>query len=413
MKFRIKCHDQTQSTVFDGIKEDSSVNDLKKQLTKQFSSLNNFQFHLSLNGKGALDDEQTISQSGLVNGDTIYILNDNPDDHAIILPLVPWTDQPLTLDEVRDSHTYPVLVYRLIEDSQPETDFDYLIIVLHALMLECGFQMDTENNYNIKSARKSSTFYVIRYRHKLCDEERTRCSLALMKTDTLVTIDGVVNAISQACGKLSLNIGDYLQMHKAGTSSTTTLPYRELRTLSRIFKDNIANRLLCKLLEQSRQCSTATLVGLPNEIKLRLAKYLPIKSICMLQLTCRDIHHTLNDNLLWHDLCVRDFDKAAITATSNTIENCSNEKNWHKLYGIIYAQKQASLRYQTKSSPYFHTAFLSIAPPTHRVLFPDPSNAGPAGFHPFPPAIYRPIPSGIFPATMIPLPPCFHHVWLG
>ena len=141
MKFRIKYRDQTQSTVFDGIKEDSSVNDLKKQLTKQFSSLKNFQFHLSLNGKGALDDEQTLSQSGLVNGDTIYILNDNPDDHAIILPLVPWTDQPLTLDEVRDSQTYPASIYRLIEDSQPETDFDHLIIVLHALMLECGFQM--------------------------------------------------------------------------------------------------------------------------------------------------------------------------------------------------------------------------------------------------------------------------------
>ena len=103
--------------------------------------MKNFQFHLSLNGKGALDDEQTLSQSGLVNGDTIYILNDNPDDHAIILPLVPWTDQPLTLDEVRDSQTYPASIYRLIEDSQPETDFDHLIIVLHALMLECGFQM--------------------------------------------------------------------------------------------------------------------------------------------------------------------------------------------------------------------------------------------------------------------------------
>jgi hypothetical protein len=26
-------------------------------------------------------------------------------------------------------------------------------------------------------------------------------------------------------------------------------PYHDLRTLSRLFKDNIANRLLCKLLE--------------------------------------------------------------------------------------------------------------------------------------------------------------------
>ena len=52
------------------------------------------------------------------------------------------------------------------------------------------------------------------------------------------------------------------------------------------------------------------MIGLPNEIKLRLAKYLPIKSLLNLQGTCRDIHNTLNDNLLWHDLCIRDFEKA-------------------------------------------------------------------------------------------------------
>ncbi|UJR36366.1 hypothetical protein I4U23_029092 [Adineta vaga] len=452
MKFRIKYHTQTQLAIFDDVKEDFSLSDLKIQIKNQFSSLKKSNFHLSLNGKDLLDENQTISQSGLVNGDTIYILNNDPENHFMLLPLLSSTDQPLTLDEVRDSQSYPISIYRLVEDSQPESEFDYMIIVLHALMLESGFQMDTENNYNIKNARKSSTFYVIRYRHKLCEEERIRCSLAIMKTDSLITIDGVVNAISQACGKLSLNIGDYLQTQKPGTSSNATFPYRDLRTLSRIFKDNIANRLLCKLLEESGQRSTATLIGLPNEIKFRLAKYLPVQSICKLQLTCRDIYNTLNDNLLWHDLCSRDFDKTA--SISNTIENSSNEKNWHKLYGTLYAQKQTPLRYQTKSSPYFHTTFLPLVPsghPTHRVIFPDPTNTAPAGFHPFPPAIYRPIPPGIFricsantpqaqttlqqqqaqhhlycqpcfglkwvvifaAATMIPLPPCFHHVWLG
>ena len=55
---------------------------------------------------------------------------------------------------------------------------------------KCFFFKDTENNYDLKIARKSPTFYVIRYRHKLCEEERIRCSLAIMKTDSLVTIDG-------------------------------------------------------------------------------------------------------------------------------------------------------------------------------------------------------------------------------
>jgi hypothetical protein len=54
------------------------------------------------------------------------------------------------------------------------------------------FQDADNNNYDLKRARKSSTFYVIRYRHKLCEEERIRCSLAIMRTDALITIDGQI-----------------------------------------------------------------------------------------------------------------------------------------------------------------------------------------------------------------------------
>ncbi|CAF3360401.1 unnamed protein product [Rotaria sp. Silwood1] len=488
MKFRIKFHNQTSSITFDDTNENLSVNDLKNTIKKNIPSLRKSNFHLSLNGKDLLIENQTMSQSDLVNGDTIYILNEINNDNLSSLS-ISSIDQPLTLDEVRDLQTYPKLIYHLVECSQPETDFDYIVIVIHALMLESGFQMDAENNYDLKIARKSSTFYVIRYRHKLCKEERIRCSLAIMKTDSLITIDGVVNSISQACGKLSFNIGNYLYKEKEEnnydlkiarklstfyviryrhklcekecircslaimkTDSLVTIdgvvnsisqacgklsfnignylytqkeamalnavfPYHNLLDLSRLFKDNLANRLLCKLLEESGQRSSATLIGLPNEIKLRLGKYLSIKSLLALQSTCRDIHNTLNDNLFWHDLCIRDFDKTAITSVSNIAENSSNEKNWHKLYQIMYAQKQAILRHQTKYSPFFHTTFVPLAPPpghpTHRVLFPDPTNAAPAAFHPFPPAIYRPIPPGVFPATMIPLPPCFHPVWLG
>ncbi|CAM4892348.1 unnamed protein product [Rotaria socialis] len=415
MKFRIKLNNQTFSIIFDDNNESLSIHNLKATIQKKFPSLRKLNFHLSLNGKDLLIENQTMSQSGLVNGDTIYILNEINKNNLALLSLSS-VDHPLTLDEVRDLQAYPISMHRLVDSSQPETDFDYIAIVIHALMLESGFQMDTENNYDIRIARKSSTFYVIRYRHKLCDKERVTCSLAIMKTDALVTIDGVVNSISQACGKLSFNMANYLHTQKeAGLNAI--FPYHHLRDLSRSFKDNLANRLLCKLLEESGQRSSATLIGLPNEIKLRLGKYLPIKSLLALQSTCRDIHNTLNDNLFWHDLCVRDFDKTAIISASSTTENSSNEKNWHKLYLTIYAQKQVILRHQTKFSPVFHTTFVPIAPPpghpAHRVIFPDPTNAATAAFHPFPPAIYRPIPPGVFPATMIPLPPCFHPVWLG
>lgn len=101
---------------------------------------------------------------------------------------------------------------------------------------------------------------------------------------SFVLFKGVVNSISQACGKLSFHIGNYLLPNQK-----ETFPYHNLRHLSRSFKDNLANRLLCKLLEglntnttnsfivffcfaslESGQKSTATLIGLPNEIKVKI-----------------------------------------------------------------------------------------------------------------------------------------------
>ncbi len=140
MKFRIKFNTQTYSITFDDITEDLSIVDLKVKIQKHCSSLRKLNFHLSLNGKDSLNENQTISQSGLVNGDTIYILNEINKDNLSLLSMSS-IDQPLTLDEVRDLQTYPILIHRLVEYSQPENDFDYMVIVIHALMLESGFQM--------------------------------------------------------------------------------------------------------------------------------------------------------------------------------------------------------------------------------------------------------------------------------
>ncbi len=87
-------------------------------------------FHLSIDGTTTLDEEKKMTEYNLLTGDIIYILNETIS-----------MDQPLTLDEVRDFHTYPLLIHRLMEYSHPENDLDFIVLVLHALMLENGFQM--------------------------------------------------------------------------------------------------------------------------------------------------------------------------------------------------------------------------------------------------------------------------------
>lgn len=88
-----------------------------------------------------------MSDYHLNPGDTLDITV----DQSSIISL----DQPLTLDEVRDAQRYPLLMHHLVENSHPENHFDFLVIALHALMIESGFQM----------VRKKAKF------HQLNDDE--------------------------------------------------------------------------------------------------------------------------------------------------------------------------------------------------------------------------------------------------
>ena len=83
-----------------------------------------------MNGIQSLDEEKKLSEYHLHTGDMIQIFN-----QTITM------DQPLTLDEIRDFQTYPLSMHRLMECSHPENDFDWIVLALHALMLESGFQM--------------------------------------------------------------------------------------------------------------------------------------------------------------------------------------------------------------------------------------------------------------------------------
>lgn len=95
-------------------------------------------FHLSIDGINSLNEEKTISEYNLLTKDTIHILNEPNNEPP--MSLISF-DQPLTLDEVRDLHTYPLSMHRLVEYSHPQDDFDFIVLAIHALMLESGFQM--------------------------------------------------------------------------------------------------------------------------------------------------------------------------------------------------------------------------------------------------------------------------------
>ncbi|CAF3849794.1 unnamed protein product, partial [Rotaria sordida] len=135
MKFRFKFNSQTYSITFDDINDELTIFELKNQIKKRFLSLRKSNFHLSLNGINTLDEDKTMLEYNLLSRDTIHILNEINNESISSLSL----DQPLTLDEVRDHHKYPLLMHRLMEYSHPPDDFDFIVLAIHELMLESGF----------------------------------------------------------------------------------------------------------------------------------------------------------------------------------------------------------------------------------------------------------------------------------
>ena len=78
-----------------------------------------------------------MSEYSHVSKDIVYIRNEISSESTTSVSM----NQPLTLDEVQDLHTYPLLIHRLIEYSSPKDEFDFIVLVIHALMIESGFQM--------------------------------------------------------------------------------------------------------------------------------------------------------------------------------------------------------------------------------------------------------------------------------
>ncbi|CAH2086556.1 unnamed protein product [Euphydryas editha] len=108
--------------------------------------------------------------------------------------------------------------------------------------------------------------------------------------------------------------------------------FQNLKQFSNIFKNKIVTPVKSSILTYCGY-SSASLLGLPEELLFNIFLRLPINDIINVSQTCKKLALLLENHSFWHKLLLRDFKKELVDATDD----------WKQLYKKAYVAQQQSM----------------------------------------------------------------------
>ena len=310
-----------------------------------YLNLKNRLLQLSFNGKQALqtDDIKTMSSLGFVSGDAVYILGAPAEKRFPKCPKIMenstlqdflmmeasantsaaqkdpshQTVHPMCIDsQDNPSHSriskkmHPLLLEETTSHS-PECfqelqvknpgkincTLEKLAGLLHILMVETGFHPERDPSTSLPDAYstlpdswsiKGGTL-TLQYRSSL--PPHPVCTIVITEIGPLAMVYGTGSGTKTRI--LKLKPTDYLSSEGV----------RNMKQLSKEFKDEIAFPLLVSLQREAGGVCPINLTNLPEEIYLeKILRFLDDRSLCRLGATCHQFHRLANDPGLWKRL---------------------------------------------------------------------------------------------------------------
>jgi hypothetical protein len=90
------------------------------------------------------------------------------------------------------------------------------------------------------------------------------------------------------------------------TSSCIPAKFSNLKELSLKFKNSLSHPARSIILTKEGILN-ASLLGVPDEVKIKVLKYLEVSDFLKLSVVCRDLYCMSEDQALWRYFLVRDF----------------------------------------------------------------------------------------------------------
>lgn len=390
MKLRIRLNKQTSCLELHG--EDPTLSELAdhiRQTVLPSRGLSvNTEFSLSLNGKESIPDTgQTLSSCSIVSGDLICIILPEHVDavtsastcintgspasqiqtqHITAMPynepscsnsagysdksqhsefsdteqtVASW--EPMLCSEAEDGKV-PLSLELLYHEAHCTSPCDAIIVAGHLLLLETGFTHEgyEPNSVNLPAGwRGGSGVYKLKYTHALC--ENSLVTLAAVCTGPTLVINATfkLNETANAVGKLCLDPSVYVTNEWPGDHAAAA--FKDLKKLSRIFKDQLAYPLIAAAREAMNLPVAFGLPALPPELLLRVLRLLDVRSVTRLSAVSKHFNNATSDSTLWKHLFLRDY-------RDPDSRNRPRDTNWRELYKTHYKyhNERKRLRHQ-------------------------------------------------------------------
>lgn len=337
----------------------------------------NTEFSLSLNGKEAIPDNgQTLSSCSIVSGDLICVIlpeyvdavessssssskstsnsadrgkqtqnitamsdtepscsssavlsDDQLSEASSPEQTVPhW--EPMLCSEAEDGQA-PLSLELLYHGAVCTSPSDAIIVAGHLLMLETGFTHDEHelNSGNMPSGwRGACGVYKLKYTHALCENSLVTLAAVCSGPTLVINATFKLNETANAVGKLCVNPATFVTNEWPDHAAVA---FKDLKKLSRIFKDQLAYPLITAAREAMDLPVAFGLLALPPELLFRVLRLLDVRSLTRLSAVNRHFHSATSDSTLWKHLCMRDMgDRSA--------RDRSRDRNWKERYKDLY-----------------------------------------------------------------------------
>ncbi|XP_069676395.1 F-box only protein 7 [Periplaneta americana] len=229
-----------------------------------------------------------------------------------------------------------VLISSLAEDEARRSDLDLshdlLVVVLYRLMRESGFtplctspmdceddkkKVDWEQEFNPRQLNSSlslpcnwrrqyGSLYQINFVLNPVVKEYQFRLLVVPSGDFLIVniiVDSGVGGCVVPARSICFSIWDYIANPRAQTAA---LKFRGLRGLSMLFKNELTSPVRSAVLTYEGVMNPS-LQGVPDEIKLKILKFLDAKDVISVSCTCKSLYQLGRDYSVWKCLLLRDF----------------------------------------------------------------------------------------------------------
>lgn len=131
------------------------------------------------------------------------------------------------------------------------------------------------------------------------------CRMLLIPLDDVLIINLIVSNLAQERNRYTLGIQPSKYVVNP-TSSCIPAKFSNLKDLSLKFKNNVSHPARSVILTKEGILN-ASLLGVPDEVKIKVFKYLRVSHFLKVTMVCRDFYCMSEDPALWKYFFVRDF----------------------------------------------------------------------------------------------------------